>query len=135
LYGNGLNFFQEDDAVVPLRYFSKRSISYSDNTRSRVRLRMTGPGSLRMVQAVYTHVPENWGSGWGHSDITSGARKFSNFGDAQQLWVEGATLETVVTGTIKPRRRDDGATTFADVLNPGGARVDLLNDPAFRVAI
>ena len=43
--------------------------------------------------------------------------------------------ENVVTGTIKARRRNDNATTFADVLNPGGARLDLLNDPAFRVAV
>jgi hypothetical protein len=63
LDGNFGNVFQDNDAVVPMRYFSKRSITYSDNTRSRVRLRMSGPGRLRLAQAVYTHVPENWGDG------------------------------------------------------------------------
>jgi hypothetical protein len=128
-------FSDNNDAIVPLRYFSKRSINYADRNGSRVRLRVSGPGRLRMAQAVETFIPEDWGDGWGHSDIVVGPRKFTRTGEAQQLWVDGATADTIVTGIIKPRRRNDNRTTFAEVLNPGGARLDLLNNPAFRVAL
>jgi hypothetical protein len=134
LLGDFDPFSGNHDAIVPLRYFSKRSITYSDRTGSRVRLRIRGPGRLRLAQVVETFVPKDWsGLLSGHEGIF-GPRKFTRSGEAQQLWVEGATGDTVVTGTIKPRRRNDNRTTFAEVLNPGGARLDLLNDPAFRIA-
>jgi hypothetical protein len=89
-----------------------RTLTYRDASGARVRLRLTGPGRLRLL------------------------RKIDRFpwGDGVQLWVEGATPDSVLTGTVRPRRGAAPAPTpLAAVVNPGGARNDLLGNPSFHI--
>ena len=102
-----------DDAFrdfMPVR--TGRVIKYRDADGSRVTLRLAGAGRLRLLRRV---------------------DRFP-WGDGVQLWVEGATPDSVVSGTVRPRRGGAAATTqLVEIINPGGARLDLLSNPSFQV--
>lgn len=102
-----------DDAFrsfAPIR--KGRTIKYRDANGSRVKVRLTGAGRLRLLQRVERYP----------------------WGDGVQLWVEGATADSVVTGTVRSRHGGGVATTsLVEIVNPGGARLDLLNNPSFHV--
>ena len=144
VYGaNGLSLDGDGDgdglgnAVCTLRYFTgRRSLSYSDATRSRVRLRLTGPGRLSMVQMLESRevlVEDDGDDGWGPAPVGRLTRRTLSRGEAMQVWIEGATADTVLTGTVTARRRGgDADTSVVEIINPGGARV-MLGEPAFRV--
>ena len=102
-----------DDAFRGFARVGKgRTIRYRDDNGSRVTLRLTGLGRLRLLRRL-ERFP--WGEG-------------------VQLWLEGATPDSVLTGTVRTRRGGGTATTtLVEILNPGGARLDLLNDPSFHV--
>ena len=124
--------FGPDQVVVPVRHVSRRAIAYTDANGSRVRLRLQGPGRLRLAQKLGAVWVDDFGDGWSFSWTQS--LKILGRGEGQQLWVEGATADTVLTGTVRRGRGrgSDAATSFAEIINPGGARLDLLNDPAFH---
>ena len=116
-----------DDAVWFFRAPGRgRRIKYLDATRSRVTLRLTGPGRLRLLQRFE-------GSGL-QSDGGFFDFKVVRWGEGLQLWVEGATPDSVLTGTVRPHRGNGTATTsLVEIINPDGARLDLLNNPSFHV--
>ena len=107
----------------------RRTIIYSDANRSRVKLRLSGPGRLRLTQ----HVQGTRLRVTGNTTFTLGFHAF-RWGEGLQLWVEGATLQSVLTGTVTTGRHGlDAITSIFEIVNPGGARLDLLADPAFVV--
>jgi hypothetical protein len=117
------------DAVWQFRHLThRRTIAYPDATRSRVILRLSGPGRLRLVQRVVgteTRLAHN-----------NASYRAEYWGEGLQLWVDGATAESVLTGSVSvdPRRGPgDATTTLMEIINPGGARLDLLANPAFQV--
>ena len=125
--------FAPDQVVVPVRHVSRRSIAYTDANGSRVRLRLDGPGRLRLAQKMEAMWVDHYGDGWSFSLTTR--LKVLRRGEGQQLWLEGATADTVLTGVVRRGRGrgSDAATSFAEIINPDGARLDLLNDLAFHV--
>ena len=57
-----------------------------------------------------------------------------HWGDGSQVWVEGATPDGILTGTVRPRHGTGAATTsLLEIINPGAARLDVLNNPSFHV--
>ena len=89
-----------------------RTIKYRDASGSRVKVRLSGPGRLRLFREL---------------------QRFP-WGDGVQLFVDGATPASVVTGTVRPRPGGGGATTpLVEIINPGGARLDLLSNGSFQV--
>jgi hypothetical protein len=60
--------------------------------------------------------------------------KLVHWGEGMQLFVEGATPDSILTGSVRPRRGNGTAsTTLVEIVNPGGARLDLLTNPSFHV--
>ncbi|HZN69844.1 MAG TPA: hypothetical protein VFB66_31510 [Tepidisphaeraceae bacterium] len=116
------------NVVLQLRELQAgRSTRYVDGDRSVVRLRLSGPGKLVLLPRRDGSFDRNW------QDDPWEVRTV-RFGDGMQLWVEGATPDSVLTGTVSPGTRGgDGSTSLAFIVNPGGARIELLNDPAFQV--
>ena len=89
-----------------------RTIRYRDAGGTRVKVRLVGPGRLRLFRELERY-PR---------------------GDGVQLFVDGATPGSVVTGTVRPRRGGGDATTpLVEIINPGGARLDLLGNGSFQV--
>ena len=120
-----------DDAYRLFRHIRRRVVRYADATRSRVTLNLTGPGRLYLTQTM-----ESTRVRIGDDVNASQYRlRFFGQGEGQQLWVEGATAESVLTGTVTAggRGAGDATTSLIEIINPGGARLDLLADPAFQV--
>jgi hypothetical protein len=116
-----------DDAVWFFRSPGHgRTIKYLDATRSRVTLRLSGPGRLRLFQRLEGSTIQ--------SDSGLFDFKVVRWGEGLQVWVEGATPESVLTGTVRARRGGGTASTsLVEIVNPGGARLDLLSNPSFHV--
>jgi hypothetical protein len=116
------------NVVLQLRELQTgRSVRYVDGDKSVVRLRLQGPGKLMLLPRRDGSFDRNW------QDDPWEVRRV-RFGDGMQLWVEGATPDSVLTGTVSAGTRGgDGTTGLAFVINPGGAWIELLDDPAFQV--
>jgi hypothetical protein len=116
-----------DDAVWFFRSPRRgRTIRYLDATRSRVTLRLDGPGRLRLFQRLEGRALAFDSGGFDFSVV--------RWGEGLQVWVEGATPDSVLTGTVRARRGSGAATTsLVEIVNPGNARLDLLSNPSFHV--
>ena len=122
-----------DDAVWAFRHVRRgRSLVYFDATRSRVRLRLSAPGRMRLMQRLEgTEVVAQetddglWAAGF----------KTNHWGEGMFLWIEAAAPGAVLTGTVTPYGHglEDATTSLVEIFNPAGARLDLLNDQAFQV--
>jgi hypothetical protein len=117
----------------PFRYFNdKRAVTFTDQTRSKVKLRLTRPGQLHLMQQLLTDFGDS--DSVFAFDPASLRTKVLNRGNVVKVWIEGATPDSVLSGTVTARgRRGDATTPFVQIFNPGGARLDLLNNPGFQV--
>ena len=118
-----------DDAAYffrpPQRGHGGRSITYFDDNRSRVRLRLSGPGRLALLTRLQGERLEAFSFGW---------YPVHRWGEGLQLFIDGATPETVLTGSVTLGARSrDATTTLLEIINPGGAELPFLSDPAFSV--
>ena len=114
------------DGYVPFVFRAprvKRSFSYQDANRSQVRLRLRGPGrAMLLLRAQGARLDDEWPQ-----------TPVETWGEGMQLFIDGATPRTVLTGSVVAPPGGDGTTTLAEIVNPGGAQLPLLSDPAFGI--
>lgn len=102
------------DARWRLRFSAGRTINYREADGDRVRIRLRGGGTLRLLRRVN----ENGGTL-----------------AALQLWVgpRNVSARSVLSATVIPSARGDGRTTLGEIAFPGDARLELLQNPAVTI--
>jgi hypothetical protein len=101
-------------AFYKLRFKEGRSVSYKEADGDRVKLRVTGPGTVSVLERLDDH-------------------KRMIGGAAQVILSDDTTSLTVLSGTVKPSRAGDGIATIDVLSNAGEATIEIAQDPAFAI--
>jgi hypothetical protein len=101
-------------AFYKLRFNEGRSVSYQEADGDRVKLRVTGPGTVSVLRRLDDH-------------------KRMIGGAAQAILSDDTSSSTVLSGTVKRGHGGDGIATIDVISNAGTATIDIAQDPAFAI--
>jgi hypothetical protein len=101
-------------AFYKLRFKESRSVSYKEGDGDRVKLQVTGPGTMSVLQRLDAH-------------------KHMIGGAAQVILSDDTSSSTVLSGKVKAGHASDGVATIDVVSNAGEATIAIAQDPAFAI--